>query len=205
MAKENLVVGTFKAMRPVHWIKNLSLFAAIFLSGTMFYKGEFVRVVWAFVAFCLITSATYIINDILDIKADRLHPTKKFRPVASGSLPVSVALIEAIVLAFSSFFIASLGGLNSLFITVVIIYLVMQLLYSLGLKNIAILDIVIIAAGFVLLFGVTIGLGHKEMRAACGRENANMNKVECKKSTSRAAAVGHCVREVEELLLAPIK
>jgi decaprenyl-phosphate phosphoribosyltransferase len=148
--KDSLVTAAVKAMRPVHWIKNLSLFAAVFLSGTMFEKGQLEKVIWAFVSFCLVTSATYLINDILDVKADRLHPTKKFRPVASGSLPVSIALIEAVILAFSSFFIAILGGLNSLFIMVIFIYLAMQLLYSLGLKNMAILDIVIIAAGFVL-------------------------------------------------------
>ena len=148
--KDSLVVGTFKAMRPVHWIKNLSLFAAVFLSGTMFDKGQFEKVIWAFVSFCLITSATYLINDILDIKADRLHPTKRFRSIASGSLPVPVAFVEAAILVLSSFFIATLGGLNSLFLTIIIIYLVMQLLYSLGLKNVAILDIIIIAAGFVL-------------------------------------------------------
>ncbi len=148
--KDSLIIGAFKAMRPVHWIKNLSLFAAVFLSGTMFDKGQFEKVVWAFIAFCLVTSATYLINDVFDVKADRLHPTKKFRPVASGSLPISVALIEAIILALSSIFIAILGGLNSLFLSVIVVYLIMQFFYSAGLKNVAILDIIIIAAGFVL-------------------------------------------------------
>ena len=148
--KDSLIVGAFKAMRPVHWIKNLSLFAAIFLSGAMFEKGRLEMVIWAFISFCLATSATYLFNDILDIKADRLHPTKKFRPVASGSLPVSVAITEAVILAFFSIIIAVFGGLNSLFLSVVVVYLAMQFLYSVGLKNVAILDIIIIAAGFVL-------------------------------------------------------
>jgi len=148
--KDSLVVSTFKAMRPVHWIKNLSLFAAIFLSGTLFLRGQLTKVVWAFVAFCLVTSATYILNDILDIKADRLHPTKKFRSIASGVLPIPIAIIEAIILVCASLFIAILANLNSLFITVVIVYLIMQFFYSLGLKNVAIIDIVIIATGFVL-------------------------------------------------------
>jgi decaprenyl-phosphate phosphoribosyltransferase len=148
--KDNLVTAAIKVMRPVHWIKNLSLFAAIFLSGLLFEKGLLIKVVWAFAAFCLITSATYIINDIFDIKADRLHPAKKFRAIASGALPVSVALIEAVVLALASIFIAVFGGLNSLFISVIIVYAIMQFFYSLGLKNVAIIDIIIIAAGFVL-------------------------------------------------------
>jgi 4-hydroxybenzoate polyprenyltransferase len=148
--KNNIYIAAFKAMRPVHWIKNISLFAAIFLSGTLFVQGQFVKVIWASISFCLVTSATYIFNDIMDIKADKLHPTKKFRAVASGALPVTVATIEAAVLACSSLFIAILANLNSLFVTVIIIYLIMQFFYSLGLKNVAIIDIIIIAAGFVL-------------------------------------------------------
>jgi len=148
--KDNLILAAFKAMRPVHWIKNLSLFAAIFLSGTLFVQGQFSKVVWAFMSFCLVTSATYLFNDILDIKADRLHPTKRFRAIASGSLPVPVAILEAVVLACASLFIAVLANLNSLFVTVIIVYLAMQFFYSLGLKNVAIIDIIIIAAGFVL-------------------------------------------------------
>jgi 4-hydroxybenzoate polyprenyltransferase len=150
MKKGTLAVAALKSMRPVHWVKNLALFAAIFLSGTLFVQGQFTKTVWAFVCFCLVTSATYIFNDILDIKADRLHPTKRYRAIASGSLPVSVAIVEAATLACASLFVAILAGLNSLFITVIIIYLVMQFFYSLGLKNVAIIDVIIIAAGFVL-------------------------------------------------------
>ena len=145
-----LVVAAFRAMRPVHWIKNLSLFAAIFLSGMLFSKGEFTKVVWAFVVFCLITSATYLINDIMDAPSDRLHPTKKFRPIASGALPIPIAIVEAIILILAGIFVAILGNLNSLFVSIVIIYLVMQFFYSAILKNVAIVDIIIIAAGFVL-------------------------------------------------------
>jgi 4-hydroxybenzoate polyprenyltransferase len=148
--KNNIFIAAFKTMRPVHWIKNLSLFAAIFLSGTLFVQGQFVKVIWASISFCLVTSATYIFNDIMDIKADKLHPTKKFGAVASGALPIPVAIIEAAVLACSSLLIAVLANLNSLFVTVIIVYLIMQFFYSLGLKNVAIIDIIIIAAGFVL-------------------------------------------------------
>ncbi|MGA2910432.1 MAG: decaprenyl-phosphate phosphoribosyltransferase [Candidatus Microgenomates bacterium] len=147
--KDNLIIAAFKAMRPVHWIKNISLFAAIFLTGFLFDQGQFTKVLWAFVAFCLTTSATYVFNDILDIKSDKLHPMKKFRPVASGALPVRVAVVESAILIIASILIAVAGGLNSLFITILIAYLVMQFFYSLGLKNVAIIDIIIIAAGFV--------------------------------------------------------
>ena len=148
--KDNLIIASFKAMRPVHWIKNLSIFAAIFLTGLLFEKGDFKKIVWAFIVFCLITSATYLINDIFDINADKLHPAKKFRPIASGALPVSLAVFEAFVLTFISIFLAISVGFNSLFISTVVIYLIMQIAYSLVLKNVAIIDIIMIASGFVL-------------------------------------------------------
>lgn len=148
--RDLLIVATFKAMRPVHWIKNLSIFAAIFLTGALFEKGDFTKIVWAFIIFCLITSATYLINDVLDINADRLHPVKKFRPIASGNLPVSFAILGAIALAFGSIFLTISLGFNSLFTSTVVIYLIMQIAYSFILKNVAIVDIIIIASGFVL-------------------------------------------------------
>ncbi len=146
--KDSLIVAAIKALRPIHWVKNLALFAALFLSGMLFEKGQFALVVTGFVSFCLASSATYVINDIFDAKRDKLHPQKRFRPIASGALPIPVAVIEAFILAAMAFLISQ--GLNSLFSLLVVIYLVLQVLYSLGLKNIAIIDIVIIATGFVI-------------------------------------------------------
>lgn len=137
-----------KIARPVHWIKNLSLFAAILLTGTLFKKGLFFDVVWAFMAFGFATSATYIFNDLLDVKLDRLHPTKKLRPLASGKLPVSFAILEAIILSGLALSMAS--SINHLFFLLVVGYIAMQALYSLGLKNLPIIDILIIAAGFII-------------------------------------------------------
>ena len=146
--KDNLIIAAFKALRPVHWIKNISLFAAILLSGMLFDKGQFALVVQAFVVFCLASSATYVFNDVLDAKRDRLHPQKKFRPVASGSLPIPVALLETLFLSGAALLISF--NINALLFLLVIVYLVLQIFYSLGLKNIAIIDIVIIATGFVI-------------------------------------------------------
>ena len=137
-----------KIARPVHWIKNLSLFAAILLTGTLFEKGLFLDVFWAFIAFNFATSATYIFNDVLDVKQDRLHPTKKNRPIASGKLPIGFAVFEAIALSLFALFAAL--SLGNLFFLLVAGYLVMQFLYSLGLKNLPIIDILIIAAGFII-------------------------------------------------------
>jgi 4-hydroxybenzoate polyprenyltransferase len=146
--KDSLIEAVIKVARPVHWIKNVAIFAAVFLSGIMFDKDQFVLAFQAFVAFCFATSATYVINDLLDIKRDRLHPTKRFRPIASGSLPIPIAIFEALALAGLALFVST--GVNSLLLLLVLSYLVLQTLYSLGLKNIAIVDIVIIAAGFIM-------------------------------------------------------
>jgi 4-hydroxybenzoate polyprenyltransferase len=146
--KDNLILAAIKVARPIHWVKNVSLFAAVFLSGIMFDKGLLALVVQAFVAFCFATSATYVINDLLDMKRDRLHPGKRFRPIASGALPVPVAIVEAVVLAGAALLISA--GLNSLLFLLVVGYIILQVFYSLGLKNIAIVDIVIIATGFVM-------------------------------------------------------
>jgi decaprenyl-phosphate phosphoribosyltransferase len=146
--KDNIIIAAVKAARPIHWIKNVSVFAAVFLSGILFDKGQFALALQAFVAFCFAASATYVTNDLLDIKHDRLHPTKRFRPIASGSLPIPVAIIEAAVLAGIALLISA--NINSLLFLLVLGYLAIQLFYSLGLKNIAIVDIVIIATGFVI-------------------------------------------------------
>jgi len=147
----NLLLGVIKVARPIHWVKNFSIFAAILLTGGLFGKGELSKVIWAFIAFGLATSATYVINDLLDVRHDRLHPVKKFRPIAAGHLPVPIAIFEALVLTGSAVFIAAIiPSLNSLFLILVVGYLILQFFYSLGLKNIATLDILIIAAGFIM-------------------------------------------------------
>lgn len=146
--KDNIILAAVKVARPIHWVKNLSIFAAIFLTGFLFDQAEFAKVFWAFIAFDFATSATYILNDILDAKADRLHPIKKFRPIASGALPVPFAFVEGLFLAVAALMISA--PLNPLFFFIVVAYLVLQVVYSLGLKNMAIIDILIIATGFIM-------------------------------------------------------
>lgn len=146
--KDSALIAAFKITRPVHWIKNLSIFAAILTTGLLFAQGYFTKVFWAFIAFNFATSATYIINDIFDAAKDRLHPVKKHRPIASRSLPISIAIFEAIILGLIGLLIAA--GLNDLFFLLLAGYLIMQLLYSMGLKNIPTIDILIIAAGFII-------------------------------------------------------
>jgi decaprenyl-phosphate phosphoribosyltransferase len=137
-----------KATRPVHWIKNLALFAALVFSGGLMSKPLVITAVIAFIIFSLATSATYIFNDIMDAKLDRLHPIKRFRPVASGKLPVKFAALIMIMFVLLALFMAS--RFNELFFLSVAGYIVLQLVYSLGLKNVPVVDIIMIAAGFVL-------------------------------------------------------
>lgn len=148
--KTPLIIAAIKAARPIHWTKNLAVFAALLLSGYLFEKSQLKLSIWAFISFCFASSAIYIINDIFDRGRDRLHPIKKHRPIASGDLPIPLAIIEAVALIVSSIAVISIGHLDPIFLTIILIYIVMQILYSIKLKNIAILDIIIIAAGFVL-------------------------------------------------------
>lgn len=144
----NIPFQIIKIARPIHWIKNLALFAALFLTGTLFEKGLFLDVIVAFIAFSFATSATYIFNDIMDAKKDSLHPTKKLRPIPSGKLPLPLAILELIFFLILSLSIAL--SLNQLLFVIIVSYLIIQAFYSLGLKNIHVIDILIIATGFVL-------------------------------------------------------
>jgi len=143
-----LAYYTLISARPVHWVKNLAIFAALIFSGDLYNKLLFSKVFWAFLIFNLATSATYIFNDVLDAHKDALHPIKKNRPIASGNLPVPIALGASLFLALLAIF--SSRFLNPLFSTTIIFYLLIQLFYSLKLKNIAIVDILLIASGFFL-------------------------------------------------------
>ncbi len=134
--------------RPPHWTKNLSIFAALIFSGLLYDKFFFLRAFWAFWAFSLAASATYIFNDIVDAPSDRLHPIKKGRPIAKGTLPVSIAIAETLFLAIIALLLSK--ALSDLLFILILSYLLIQLAYSLILKNVPVLDILIIATGFVI-------------------------------------------------------
>jgi len=144
----NIFFAGIQVARPIHWIKNLSLFAALIFTQTLFIPSYQIAVFWAFVAFNFITSAAYVFNDILDVKEDRLHPIKKNRPIASGVLPVSFAVAEVVILAFISLYLAYF--LHPIFFILVVTYFVIQVFYSLFLKNVEVIDILVIASGFIL-------------------------------------------------------
>lgn len=142
------LVGLIKVIRPVHWVKNVSLFAALVFSGYLFDRELFIKVFEAFWAFNMAASATYVFNDVLDARNDRRHPIKKNRPVASGEVSIPLALAYSFSLAFIA--VAWSFYLSYFFFLIIVSYILLQISYSLYLKNLYIIDILIIATGFII-------------------------------------------------------
>ncbi len=143
-----MIKGLIKSLRPLQWSKNAFIFAGLLFSQNLFHLSYLLKSIAAFFLFSFVSGATYIINDIRDLEEDRIHPKKRFRPIASGRLKVSFALPFAIFLILVSLILAFL--LNWDFFLVISLYLILTLSYSFFLKEIVILDLLAIAFGFVL-------------------------------------------------------
>lgn len=143
-------------MRPRQWTKNVFIFAALVFDKQLFVVDSFLRTLAGFALFCLISSSVYIFNDLADVEADRQHPEKKNRPIASGRLSVRAAWAAGIALVLVTFALAWL--LSPGFELVIMAYFVINLAYSKWLKHIAILDVLIISFGFVLRVGAGVTL-----------------------------------------------
>ncbi|HSW90132.1 MAG TPA: decaprenyl-phosphate phosphoribosyltransferase [Patescibacteria group bacterium] len=144
----SLLYNILREVRPRQWIKNFALFAALVFSGFFFVPGYFSRVLIAFILFCLLSSAVYIINDIVDAPMDRAHPFKRKRPIASGAIPVSLAWQIAIILLI----LVALGSLalSTFFFSMGVAYVLLHIAYTYWLKHVAVLDVLTIAAGFII-------------------------------------------------------
>jgi len=136
------------ALRPQQWVKNIVLFAGLIFSQNFFDPWRSAVVLAAAVVFCLASSALYLLNDILDIEADRKHPQKKNRPLASGRISPITAHVLSYTLMLWAFIAAYI--LNRNFGIILTVYLILEFSYSAYLKNVVILDIFCIAAGFLL-------------------------------------------------------
>lgn len=148
--------------RPSHWIKNLLIFAALIFSFSFNSDALFLDLI-AFISFSLVASSIYIINDIFDADKDRHHPKKKHRPIASKKIKIWQAVVFSVFLIAVSAFLAVI--LNESFLLVIILYFVLNFLYSFGLKNYAIIDVMIVALGFVLrvvagALAIGVGVSH---------------------------------------------
>lgn len=139
-----------KLLRPKDWAKNAFLFLPVFFAGDLFSLAKLKLLLIGFISFSFTASTIYILNDYRDIEDDRKHPVKSKRPLAAGKVKPGVALLIACILLISAFAIALLNSSNYHFILILAVYFLMNLGYSMGLKNVSILDIMIIAAGFVL-------------------------------------------------------
>ena len=143
-----IIIAVLKTARPRQWVKNLAIFAALVFTGNLSNTELVTKTFYGFVCLSVLVSSIYFINDIADIKVDRLHPFKKHRPVANGTLPVPVALLIAILGISLALFVG--GILSGFFFLALLAYLGLQLAYTFKLKEVVVVDILAIATGFVL-------------------------------------------------------
>lgn len=146
--RQSLPIAMVMACRPKQWAKNVLVFVAPAAAGVLTEAYRLRLTIIGFIAFCLVSSATYLLNDVLDVESDRKHPTKRFRPIASGDLPVPVAVAMAVVMFCVGLAVAL--SANRTLVLIVALYAVLTTAYSFLFKRIAILDLVILSSGFIL-------------------------------------------------------
>jgi 4-hydroxybenzoate polyprenyltransferase len=143
-----MLLALLRSMRPKQWPKNALVFVALIFDRQLTNPTAFLHTLAGFILFCLISSAVYLINDVMDIEADRNHPTKRLRPIASGKLPVPVARLAVGVILIAVLPLAYL--LSPYFAAIVLVYFLLNLAYSMYLKHIPILDVFALASFYVL-------------------------------------------------------
>lgn len=144
-----VALALLRGVRPRQWLKNLLVFAAPLASGTLLHGDVLARTLAAFGLFCLVSGGVYLVNDVRDVAADRLHPTKRLRPIASGALPVPVAVAAGVLLLAAPVAVAALW-ISPALAGVLASYVVISLAYSFFLKNQPVIDLAAVASGFVL-------------------------------------------------------
>jgi len=143
-----LLPAILQELRPKQWTKNLLLFAGVIFSNHFREPDRLTRALFGFLIFCALSGVIYIINDLKDAESDRQHPLKCKRPIASGRLPVSLAMFVGLVLGVGSLAAAYL--INARFGNISLLYFATMVLYSLVLKHVVILDLLVVAIGFVI-------------------------------------------------------
>jgi 4-hydroxybenzoate polyprenyltransferase len=191
------IAGLIKTMRPKQWTKNIFIFAALTFDVKLFNLYYLVRTLAGFVLLCLVSGTVYVINDLADVEKDRQHPRKRNRPLASGQLNPRVAVVAAVVVPLV---VLPLGYLlTPAFGAILTGYVLIQIAYSFWLKNVVIIDVMLIAAGFVLrvaagvplveaerfspwlyicmtLLALLIGFGKRRHELVLLKENANVHR-----------------------------
>jgi decaprenyl-phosphate phosphoribosyltransferase len=146
--KQFSLSSLFEALRPAQWIKNLSLFSAIILTGKLFEPESLIPTILAFISFCILSSSSYLVNDILDVDKDRQHPFKKGRPIARGDVPIPIAVFTSFFLLFTGLGISMI--ISSDFFLISLTFIILQFTYSFFLKKKAVMDIAGISFFFIL-------------------------------------------------------
>lgn len=142
-----ILTGIITILRPAQWLKNLMLLFPPFLGGELLMPGIAARCAVPILSFCLASSSTYILNDILDRERDRNHPKKQKRPLPSGAVSVPTAIMLCILSSAGSLLLA--GRVSTVFLSILLAYLLVSVLYSTCLKNLPIVDLFCISAGFL--------------------------------------------------------
>ena len=192
-----MITGLIKSMRPKQWVKNVFIFAALIFDVKLFNPHYLAQTVAGFVLLCLVSGTVYIINDLADIEKDRQHPRKRNRPIASGQLGIRPATVAAILIPLVALPLGFL--LNTVFGAILTGYLLLQIAYSFWLKDIVIIDVMLIAGGFLLrvaagvalvdaerfspwlyvcmtLLALLIGFGKRRHELVLLKENANVHR-----------------------------
>jgi 4-hydroxybenzoate polyprenyltransferase len=143
-----MLKGLIKTMRPKQWTKNVFIFAALVFDKKLFDPLWLGRTIAAFALFCLISSTVYLINDVVDLEKDKQHPTKRNRPLPSGRLSRNAAIAAAVIFGIAGVGLSFLLSVE--FGIIISIYLLTMILYTFWLKHIVIIDVMTIAAGFVM-------------------------------------------------------
>jgi len=192
-----VLIGLLKSMRPKQWLKNVFVFSALIFDVKLFQPHFLLAMLGGFVLLCLVSGAVYLINDLVDAEKDRQHPTKRLRPIAAGQVSAGAATATAVAIPLVALPLGFLLG--PMFGGILAGYLALQLAYSFYLKHIVIIDVMAIAAGFVLrvaagvplvdaerlspwlfvcvtLLALLIGFGKRRHELVLLRENANLHR-----------------------------
>ena len=201
------------ALRPRQWLKNLLLFAGIIFAAQLGDPERWVAAVAAFVAYCAASSAAYLVNDLRDVEADRMHPVKRRRPIASGELQPRTAVALACVLAAGALAIAAFLGLASL--ACLLCFAALQAAYTVRLKHVVLVDVLVIAALFVVRAAagaiavdvrispwLLVCTGLLALFLALGKRRAELVLVGAERTPGRRVLEGYSLALVDRLLAA---
>jgi len=207
------VRAAFVALRPRQWLKNLLLFAGIIFATQLGDPTRWLQAVAAFVAYCAASSAAYLVNDLRDVAADRLHPVKRRRPIARGELRAPTAVALACALALGAVIIAAALGLASL--ACLLGFVVLQAAYTVRLKHVVLVDVLVIAALFVIRAAagaiavdvrispwLLVCTGLLALFLALGKRRAELVLVGAERTPGRPVLEGYSIALVDQLLAA---